>query len=399
MEGHFDSLARRVHGRDLICIQDTSDYMYTHHKGILKEGTLGRIGDDYTLGVRVHPMLVMDAADEFVYGFSSFEIINRNSPSENRREEYKKLNIEDKESYRWIQAALNTKRLLKEAQSLTIVGDRESDVYQIWSRIPDDRTHLVIRTSLTRVFVNGRGEKINAVDPKKRVGYLKLTVPVNFRKERKSREAHIEVFVQQAWTRRPPSLKNRGNDGEEVPVYVVVAKEITNGSKEVSDPIEWKLLTDIKVSTLGDAMAIISTYKSRWTIEQIFRLTKQKGFQLESSQLETGHAIENLIALVFIAAIRVFQMVKNRDDEHRSAEDLFDESEVKLLTKISKGLEGKSEKSKNKKKPATIAFVAWIIARLGNWKPEDRDPPGPITMLKGWIIFQNYLKVNQILSG
>lgn len=399
MEGHFDSLARRVHGRNLICIQDTSEYMYTHHKGILKEGTLGRISDDYTLGVRVHPMLVMDASDEFVYGFSSFEIINRDDPSENRHDAYKKLNIEDKESYRWIQAALNTKRLLNEARSLTIVGDRESDIYQIWSRIPDDRTHLVIRTSLTRVFVNGKGEKINAVDPKKRVGYLKLTVPVNFRKERKSREANIEVFVQKAWTRRPPSLKNRGNDGEEVPVYVVVAKEITNGSKEVSDPIEWKLLTDIKVSTLEDAMAIISTYKSRWTIEQIFRLTKQKGFQLESSQLETGHALENLIALVFIAAIRVFQMVKNRDDEHRSAEDLFEESEAKLLTKINKGLEGKSEKSKNKKKPGTIAFMAWIIARLGNWKPEDRDPPGPITMLKGWIIFQSYLKVNQMLSG
>jgi len=133
--------------------------------------------------------------------------------------------------------------------------------------------------------------------------------------------------------------------------------------------------------------------------EQVFRLTKHKGFQLESSQLETGHAIENLIALVFIAAIRVFQMVKSRNDQQRPALDIFDEQEVTLLTRANKGIEGRSEKSKNKNKSGSIAFIIWIIARLGDWKPEDKDPPGPITMLKGWIVLQNYLKVNRTLSG
>lgn len=399
MEGHYESVARKVRGKDLICIQDTSEYLYGHHRGILKDGTVGKINDE-SIGVRVHPMLVLDAKDEFAYGFSSLEIINRAGQTENRyQRQYKKLDIEEKESYRWIQAILNTKQQLHEAKSLTIVADRESDIYQLWSRIPDDKTHLVIRTSLMRIFKNENGEQIDPVHPAKRVGSMKLHIHADWEKKRKAREAHIELFVQKAWTQQPQGLKNRSNDPNNVPLYVVVAKEAINYREDAQEPIEWILLTDIKTQTLQDAIKIISIYKSRWNIEQIFRLTKHKGFQLESSQLETGHAIKNLIALVFIAAIRVFQMVKSRSDEYRPALDIFDEQEVTLLTKMNQGVEGSSQKSKNKNKRGSIAFIIWIVARLGDWKPEDKDPPGPITMVKGWTVLQNYLKVNRIMSG
>jgi hypothetical protein len=398
MEGHYESVAKKVSGKDLICIQDTSEYMYEHHRGILKDGSLGKINDT-NLGVRVHPMLVLDAHDEFAYGFSSLEIINRAGQSKDKHQrDYKKLTIEEKESYRWVQAILNTKQLLHKAKSLTIVGDRESDIYQVWSRIPDARTHLVIRSSLSRVFKNEHGENVDPVVGEKRMGRITLAIPADPDEKTKAREAHIEVFVQKAWTRKPKGLK-RSNDPDSVPLYVIVAKEVLNRQDKVQDPIEWILLTDIETKTFQDAISIVSIYKSRWNIEQVFRLTKHKGFQLESSQLETGHAIENLIALVFIAAIRVFQMVKSRNDQQRPALDIFDEQEVTLLTRANKGIEGKSEKSKNKNKSGSIAFIIWIIARLGDWKPEDKDPPGPITMLKGWIVLQNYLKVNRTLSG
>jgi acetolactate synthase regulatory subunit len=398
MEGHYESLAKKVSGKDLICIQDTSEYMYEHHRGILKAGTLGEINDK-NLGVRVHPTLVLDAHDEFAYGFSSLEIINRAGQTKDKHErDYKQLTIEEKESYRWIQASLTTKRLLHEARSLTIVADRESDIYQMWSRIPDEKTHMVIRTPLSRVFKNEQGEVIDPTEPARRMGFIKLAIPADPDKKNKAREANIELFIQKAWTRRPLSLR-RNNNPDSVPLYVVVAKEAISQEKLVSDPIEWILLTDMKAETLQDAICIISIYKSRWNIEQVFRLTKHKGFQLESSQLETGHAIENLIALVFIAAIRVFQMVKSRTDQQRAPTDIFDEQEVTLLKKINKGVEGKSEKSKNKNNPESIAYTIWTIARLGDWKPEDKDPPGPITMVKGWIVLQNYIKVNRALSG
>ena len=44
----------------------------------------------------------------------------------------------------------------------------------------------------------------------------------------------------------------------------------------------------------------------------------------------------------------------------------------------------KTEKQKNKNKPGTMKWAAWIVARLGGWKGyESQHPPGPITFFKG----------------
>lgn len=391
----------RTIGKDLLCIQDTSEYNYEGHKGSLKEGTLGFISDNRSLGLRVHPMLVLDNEDEFAYGFSSLEVINRAGKTLDRHErKYRSLPIEEKESSRWLDSIGNTKRLLNQANSLTFIADRESDIYELWSRVPDKKTHLVIRTSLFRIFENETGTSINPFDSSKRVGHMTLSVPGDAEKHSRAREAQLEIFVQKAWTRKPNRLLDRANEEPgHVMLYVVGVKEVVKKGDKITDPIEWILLTDIETENMEEAQRIVSVYKSRWNIEQIFRLTKKKGFGLEESQLETAHALENLIAMVFIAAVKVFQMVKSRNDESRPAIDIFDETQVELLKKINKGLEGKTDKSKNKFKPGTLAYFIWVIARLGKWKPEDRDPAGPITLLEGWLALHHYIQINRIVSG
>ena len=137
------------------------------------------------------------------------------------------------------------------------------------------------------------------------------------------------------------------------------------------------------VEELSQALSIIRIYKSHWNIEQLFRLVKQKGFRVEDSQLETAHALQNLIAMVFIPASKVLQFVKGRELEEVDGEDFFTSIQKEVLEKSIPMLEGKTERSKNKYKPQSLAYYIWVIARMGSWKPEDRDPPGPITMLRG----------------
>ena len=75
---------------------------------------------------------------------------------ENKHErEYKKLDITEKESYRWIASALKTIESLSEADSMTIIGDRESDIYEVFAIVPDNKTHLLIRTHIDRVLSEG----------------------------------------------------------------------------------------------------------------------------------------------------------------------------------------------------------------------------------------------------
>lgn len=399
MEGHYLHLVKRVKEQDLICVQDTSEYNYNHHKNIIKHGQLGMISDNRSLGLRVHPMLVMDK-DGFPYGFSSLQIINRaDTIGDRHQRKFYNQPIEEKESYRWLKAIEETKKRLVSSKSLTIVSDRESDIYQLWSRTLDEKTHLVIRTSLKRKFIDDQNEEIIPTNSNSLLGRYRLYIPGKFGKVDKSRTADLDIFVQKAFTVKPKWLRKQKStlDQDKIALNVVTVKEIVAEGINVKEPIEWILLTDITVTSLEDAIGIISIYKSRWNIEQVFRLTKQKGFGLEESQLETAHALNNIITLVLIATIRIYQMVKSRNDRERSAQDIFDYNEMETLEKINAGLEGKTEKSKNKNAPKTLAFYIWIIARLGKWKPEDRDPPGPVSLKRGWEAFENYVAISRLI--
>jgi hypothetical protein len=400
MEGHYKHVGRRVQSKDLICAQDTSDFNYEHHRRKIKEGELGYISDGRSLGLRVHPMLVMDADDGFAYGFSDLQVINRKGRENEVHIDHKSLPIEEKESYRWLKSIEETKKRLSGAKSLTIVSDRESDIYQLWSRVLDSSTHLVIRTSFFRKFIDESNKELFSTDDAGYLGPHEIHVPARPGKKDKARKATLEVYVQKGYTCKPKALRaQKGNkDPKKIPLYIVTVREKVPDGMQVEEPIEWILLTDRNVNNLGEAIEIVDIYKMRWNIEQIFRLTKQKGFELEESQLETSHGLENLIALVFIAAIRIFQMVRCRDDQNRQGSDVFEEIEIEALKKLNKGLEGKSERSKNKNKLNTLAYYTWIVARLGNWKPEDKHPPGPITFKRGWETFENYLRLTQLAS-
>jgi hypothetical protein len=52
--------------------------------------------------------------------------------------------IEDKESFRWIKASRTARDLLNGAAQLIIVGDRESDIYALFVRVPPG-ADLIVR--------------------------------------------------------------------------------------------------------------------------------------------------------------------------------------------------------------------------------------------------------------
>lgn len=399
MEAHYNYLSQRVSGADLICIQDTTEYNYHHHSGLIEAGELGMISNGTSIGLRVHPMLVMDARDGFVYGLSALQIINRQGNNGGKYErKYQTLPIEQKESYRWLSAITASKQRLGEAGKLTFVSDRESDIYQLWCTIPDERTHLVVRSSFLRKFTDIENQsEITPFSPLIPLGQTVISLPARSGKRPKSRDALLDVSAQQVWTLKPETLKRQKGIQypDRISLTMVAVKEID--PPQGSEPIIWFLLTDLRVDDLQEALIVINIYKNRWHIEQLFRLSKQKGFDLEESQLERAHSLQNLIALVFIAAIRIYQMVSGRYNQDRNGTDLFTPEEIILLDKLRPGLEGKTERSKNKNKPHTLAYYIWMVARLGNWKPEDRDPPGPITFKRGWETLENYRKINVMI--
>jgi hypothetical protein len=139
------------------------------------------------------------------------------------------------------------------------------------------------------------------------------------------------------------------------------------------------------------AWRVVGWYRQRWHIEQFFRTLKQQGLQLEDSQLENAGRLIKLTAIAARAACTIMQLVQARDG--RSGQDAkiaFSPPEIETLHALLPEIEGKTALQKNPHPPETLAWAAWIIAKLGGWDGYPKSkPPGPITFRHGLQYFKS----------
>jgi hypothetical protein len=121
----------------------------------------------------------------------------------------------------------------------------------------------------------------------------------------------------------------------------------------------------------------------RWVIEQLFRVIKSQGLQLEDSQVASAERLVKLAAAATKAACIDIQLTQGRDGtDHMPASNVFTEPEVDTLAALGPTLAGSTERQQNSHQPLSLAWAAWIIARLGGWNCYYK-PPGPITFRRG----------------
>jgi hypothetical protein len=134
-------------------------------------------------------------------------------------------------------------------------------------------------------------------------------------------------------------------------------------------------------------MQIVAWYRLRWIIEQVFRTMKTDAVDVETPQITTPLSLAKLATVALIAATRVMQSVIGRDASTRqSVLDAADPTELPAPRAIGATLEGRTEKLKNPFDPASLAWYAWIVARLGGWSgytSKGYRPPGPKTTARG----------------
>ncbi len=134
------------------------------------------------------------------------------------------------------------------------------------------------------------------------------------------------------------------------------------------EPLHWRLVTTHEIADTTKAWQVVAWYQARWIIEQLFRVMKSQGLQLEDSQLATGERLVKLAAAATKAACIDMQLVQERDGKDQlPASVIFTEPEIETLEALSPTLEGKTERQQNLHPVASLAWAAWIIARLGGW--------------------------------
>ncbi|MCY4317614.1 MAG: transposase [Alphaproteobacteria bacterium] len=156
-----------------------------------------------------------------------------------------------------------------------------------------------------------------------------------------------------------------------------------------------------RVESFEQARWITQLYRRRWVIEQLFRTIKSKGFDIERVSMETA-PFTTLCAMTLVAGVSCMQMVQDRDGAAaRPLRDVFEDQDrpaleavsatleavSATLEAVSATLEGKTEKQKNPHPKGSLAFAAWVCARLGGWTAY-YGKPGPVVMLHGLYQFR-----------
>src|SRR5690349_2197918 len=164
-------------------------------------------------------------------------------------------------------------------------------MYPLWASVPDENVHVLTRAMKDRALVGGgtlfatvaaapvagkREIKLPGRDP----GQPKRTVKVELR--------HCEVVILRPQQERdlslPPSVRLR----------VIEVRE--TDPPEGVEALHWRLLTTHDIADAKAAWEIVGWDELRWTIEQMFRVMKSQGLQLEDSQVSTAERLVKLAA-------------------------------------------------------------------------------------------------------
>jgi hypothetical protein len=375
LAGLSDRTRQACRGRYVVAAQDTTEINFSGaDRG--RHG-LGLAGDGKSLGFFAHAVVAIDADDEAVMGIVGARIWTRGMDKATQRQ---RRHLEDKESERWLEGCQSAANVLEQAARVVVVGDRESDIYQIFTR-KSPGIDLIVRARGNRKLADGGLLFETAALFAPIVGRNVKVAPHQPRLPGdKGRVAHVELSYGQVRIAKPKTGRATP-DAEQTTLNLVVAREV--GAPGSAPPVLWRLLTTLPVETVDDAEEVIRLYRLRWRIEQVFRVLKRDGLALEETQTEGAARLFNLTALALVAAARIIQLTDARDASNRPATDVIDPSQIEAAHAISKTLEGKTDRQKNRHPPGSLTWLAWIVARLGGWNCYYK-PPGPKTMADGW---------------
>lgn len=366
---------QRCAGRHVLAIQDTT---------VIRSEGGG--------GLYLHGMIAVDAEDGAILGPVHGQFLSR---SAGKRGTQRAKPIEEKESHRWLEGADQAANICSKAAKITVIADRESDIYEAFTRRPAN-VDLLIRVAKDRALEET--SLFAHVDRLPVATHMVLDLPA--KPGRKARQTRLALRFASVQLRRPRNGVYKDAPATHA-INLIDVRETHTPEGEV--PLHWRLFTTHPVENAVQAFEIVDLYRRRWAIEQLFRTMKTQGFDVEGLRIEQEMPLRNMVMAVFIAAVIVQQLVHARDGDAaqgtlRPITDAFEPQDQPLLEAFNAELEGKTLKQQNPHPKGSLAYAAWVCARLGGWNCY-YGKPGPITMLNGWRAFQSAKKGIVLIKG
>ena len=389
---------RAANHSTILALQDTSYFVYTSHpktKGMgeisMKKGK--NMEKIYSNGLVMHTCLAVTTKGTPL-GLLDQKIFARKlRPEQERRSMGGKyiqdvIPVEEKESFRWIEA-LGATAMVSAGTQVVTVCDRECDFYDFFKAAANNGSSVLVRASQNRTVNRGSRYAEKKVD--KLWGYIaaqpeagSYIVEISAIKQTKHCKGRTarkaEMTVKFGEFRMNPPRNNPKHKTEILPdikMYAIHAME--KDPPEGEDPVEWMLLANQPVITLEDACERVRWYSLRWRIEMFFKILKS-GFRVEACRLGNADRLIRYLTLMSIVAWRLFMItIIARTDPSLPCTHFLSEQEWTVLA---------AKSSKNGTPPTTSPTISealiWI-AKLGGYLDRKSDgPPGTLALWRGW---------------
>jgi hypothetical protein len=390
VQRHIEATYLRIDTVDFVLlVQDTTEIDLTRPEQQV-EGA-GPMECESRRGAFFHPMIAFDTAGVplGIVGQKSWtrDAISK-APKSEKDQKRRRMPIEDKESYRWLEGIRCAERTAAACPgtNCVCVGDSESDIYDVFAAAALSRQanlDVLVRAGQNRNTADGQdwAEQVRAT---KKISNQTVTVRARIAKTNKSksprkrsREARIaELEIRKATIQLARPVHGDRRLPEKITVNVVLCEEVN--PPEGADAISWMLVTTLPIATAKDVERILSGYCTRWQIEVYFR-TLKSGCRIEQRRFESIDRVLNCLAFYSVVAWRVMYVCHlGRKCPDMDCEVIFEPSEWKSVYTIL-GLE------LPRKGCPSLNELVRAIARLGGFIDRPRNDPGTQTL---WIGLQ-----------
>jgi hypothetical protein len=380
LTGHFRATRDRAIAAvgPILILHDTTEFTYYRESaqslGVLHKGFKSWGQEQYVVrGILMHSSLAV-TTEGLPLGLTAIKFWSRSkfkgTNALKRSVNPTRVPIEEKESIRWLENLKHSTELLGDAERCVHIGDRESDIYELFCTAEQSGTKFLLRTCVDRLA----GEGKHTISAAMRNAKVKATYRIDVRDVKGTvTEATVEVRYERLRI-QPPIGKQKKYPS--LTLTVIHAQERTKPRGR--EKIDWKLITNLPVRSRKDALEKLSWYAMRWKIETFHKILKS-GCKAEASKLRAAERIVNLIAVFCILSWRIFWMtMMNRVAPSAPPTLALTTVEMHVLDLLIQ------DKTANRRRKATLASYLTKIARLGGYLARAKDPPpGNAVMWRG----------------
>jgi hypothetical protein len=251
------------------------------------------------------------------------------------------------------------------------IGDRESDIYELFCKAQDAGTQFLFRTCVDRLAGDGTVTISAQMDEVRCKGLHRVPV--------RDRRGNVTEAVLELRYRKIHVLAPLYKQGRYPPLDLTVLHATERGEPKGRDPIDWKLITNLPINSRLDAIEKLQWYALRWKIE-VFHKVLKSGCQAEQSKLRTAERLVNLLAMFCILSWRIFWLTMiSRVAPSAKASLAFTGLEIRLLQQLVP-----LEKISTHARPPPLQSSLLRLARLGGYLNRRNDaPPGNTVIWRG----------------